>query len=133
MLTPEIAADLVGEALQMVMVLVAVLVVPGLVVGLLLFMVGAVLGYLYVLPQTLRVLFSFQSEAIAPFITYDNYFGFVLQVCLALGISFELPLILICELMGVPEDDTDEEGRPSRDMGNRFPTPLTVASWPSAS
>lgn len=35
MLSPEIAADLIGEALQMVMVLVAVLVVPGLVVGLL--------------------------------------------------------------------------------------------------
>ena len=46
-------------------------------------------------PQALRVLFSFQSEAIAPFITYDNYFGFVLQVCLALGISFELPLVLV--------------------------------------
>ena len=35
MLTPDIAVDLVGEALHMVMVLVAVLVVPGLVVGLL--------------------------------------------------------------------------------------------------
>ncbi|MEP7326224.1 MAG: twin-arginine translocase subunit TatC, partial [Gemmatimonadota bacterium] len=32
--------------------------VPGLLIGLLLFMVGAVLGYLYVVPQTLRVLFS---------------------------------------------------------------------------
>ncbi|MEP7327489.1 MAG: twin-arginine translocase subunit TatC, partial [Gemmatimonadota bacterium] len=54
-----------------------------------------VLGYLYVVPQTLRVLFSFQSEALAPFITYDNYFSFLLQVVLALGISFELPLIII--------------------------------------
>ncbi|HEX6107160.1 MAG TPA: twin-arginine translocase subunit TatC [Gemmatimonadales bacterium] len=69
--------------------------VPSLFIGLLLFLTGAVLAFLYVVPQALRVLFSFQSEAIAPFITYDAYFGFVLQVVLALGISFELPLIII--------------------------------------
>ena len=46
-------------------------------------------------PQALKVLFSFQTEAIPPFITYDNYFSFVLQVTLALGISFELPLVII--------------------------------------
>jgi len=69
--------------------------VPALFAGLVLFLTGSILAYLFVIPQALRVLFSFQSEAIAPFITYDNYFDFVLQVCLALGISFELPLILI--------------------------------------
>jgi len=35
MLTPEIAADLVEEALHLVMILVAILVIPGLIVGLL--------------------------------------------------------------------------------------------------
>src|SRR5215210_4344236 len=69
--------------------------VPTLFVGLLLFLTGAVLAYLIVVPRALRVLFSFQSEAIAPFITYDAYFGFVLQIVLALGISFELPLVMI--------------------------------------
>src|SRR3954452_7097759 len=69
--------------------------VPSLFVGLALFLTGVVLAYLFVVPQALRVLFSFQSEAIAPFITYDAYFGFVLQVCLALGVSFELPLVLV--------------------------------------
>jgi sec-independent protein translocase protein TatC len=69
--------------------------VPALFVGLVLFLTGAVLAYLFVVPQALRVLFSFQSEAISPFITYDAWFGFVLQVVLALGISFELPLIMI--------------------------------------
>jgi sec-independent protein translocase protein TatC len=69
--------------------------VPSLFVGLLLFLIGAVVAYVYVVPQALRVLFSFQTEAIAPFITYDAYFGFVLQVVLALGISFELPLVMI--------------------------------------
>jgi Tat protein translocase TatC len=69
--------------------------IPGLLIGLLLFLVGAALGYLYIVPQALRVLFSFQSEALAPFITYDKYFSFLLQVVLAMGISFELPLVII--------------------------------------
>jgi Tat protein translocase TatC len=69
--------------------------IPALFVGLLLFLIGAVLAYLFVVPQALRVLFSFQTEAIQPFITYDNYFDFVLQVVLALGLSFELPLVII--------------------------------------
>ena len=69
--------------------------VPSLFIGLVLFLTGAVLAYLFVVPQALRVLFSFQSEAISPFITYDAWFGFVLQVVLALGISFELPLVMI--------------------------------------
>ncbi|MDF3052450.1 MAG: hypothetical protein K0S19_555 [Geminicoccaceae bacterium] len=76
--------------------------VPSLFVGLVLFLTGMVLAYLFVVPQALRVLFSFQTEAIAPFITYDAYFGFVLQVTLALGLSFELPLvILILSWLGV--------------------------------
>jgi sec-independent protein translocase protein TatC len=69
--------------------------VPSLFVGLFLFLTGATLAYLFVVPQALRVLFSFQSEAIAPFITYDAWFGFVLQVVLALGLSFELPLVMV--------------------------------------
>ncbi len=69
--------------------------VPSLFVGLALFLTGVVIAYLFVVPQALRVLFSFQTEAIAPFITYDAYFAFVLQVTLALGLSFELPLIII--------------------------------------
>lgn len=69
--------------------------VPALFAGLVLFLAGAVLAYLFVVPQALRVLFSFQTEAIQPFITYDAYFDFVLQVVLALGLSFELPLGII--------------------------------------
>src|SRR5918995_1778375 len=69
--------------------------VPSLFIGLLLFMTGVALAYFFVVPQALRVLFSFQTEAIAPFITYDKYFSFVMQVTMALGISFELPLVII--------------------------------------
>src|SRR5437899_9020017 len=81
--------------------------VPALFAGLLLFLTGAAIAYVFVVPQALRVLFSFQTEAIQPFITYDAYFDFVLQVVLALGISFELPLIIIIlawlGIVGPPE------------------------------
>jgi Tat protein translocase TatC len=70
-------------------------VVPALFGGLGLFLAGAVLAWLFVVPKALQVLFSFQTEAIAPFITYDAYFGFVVQLVLALGISFELPLVML--------------------------------------
>src|SRR5688572_23946688 len=70
-------------------------VVPALFGGLLLFLAGAALAWAFVVPKALSVLFSFQTEAIAPFITYDAYFGFVIQLVLALGISFELPLVML--------------------------------------
>lgn len=70
-------------------------IVPALFVGTGLFLAGAVVAYLFVVPQALRVLFSFQSEALVPMVTYSAYFGFVLQIVLALGLSFELPLIIV--------------------------------------
>ncbi len=69
--------------------------VPALFAGALLFMTGGVLAWIFVVPKTLEVLFSFQSEAIAPMITYDAYFDFIVQIVVALGISFELPLVMI--------------------------------------
>ena len=72
------------------------------------------------MPQALRVLFSFQTEAIAPFITYDAYFGFVLQVVLALGISFELPLVMIILLLA-------GRGRAGRSSTGSAATPIVLA------
>ena len=71
------------------------LVVPALVAGMLLFLTGAALGYIFIVPQAVKVFFSFQSEALQPMITYNEWFGFVMQIVLALGISFELPLVII--------------------------------------
>jgi sec-independent protein translocase protein TatC len=68
---------------------------PALLVGLLLFLVGAGLGWYFVVPQALRVFLGFQSEALAYVITYTEYFSFILQIVIALGLSFELPLVII--------------------------------------
>ncbi|HKV75901.1 MAG TPA: twin-arginine translocase subunit TatC [Gemmatimonadales bacterium] len=69
--------------------------IPALFAGLILFLIGAALGWTYVVPQALNVFFSFQSDALAYVITYNEYFSFIMQIVLALGISFELPLVII--------------------------------------
>ena len=70
-------------------------ILPALVAGLGLFLIGATLGYVFVVPQALRVFFSFQADSLQPMITFDAWFGFALQIILALGVSFELPLVII--------------------------------------
>ena len=69
--------------------------VPALFVGLGLFLTGSALAWFLVVPQALAILLSFQAEAFNTLITYEKYFGFVLQIVLAMGISFELPLLLV--------------------------------------
>jgi sec-independent protein translocase protein TatC len=69
--------------------------VPALFAGLVLFLAGAVFSWLFVVPKALEVLFGFQAGAFNNMITYDAYFGFVLQIVLAMGLSSELPLLLI--------------------------------------
>ena len=57
--------------------------IPALLAGLLLFITGAILAYIFVLPPVLRVLFSFQTEAITYFTNADAYFAFVVEIVLA--------------------------------------------------
>jgi Tat protein translocase TatC len=71
------------------------LVVPALLAGSVLFLLGAVAGYLLVLPRALAVLLGFQIQALQPIITADRYFGFAAQIIIAFGVVTELPLILI--------------------------------------
>jgi len=69
--------------------------VPALFVGLLLFLGGGTAAFLFIVPQALRVLMSVQYGSFNTMITFDAYFSFVMQVVLALGISSELPLLMI--------------------------------------
>ncbi|HEU5218876.1 MAG TPA: twin-arginine translocase subunit TatC, partial [Gemmatimonadales bacterium] len=69
--------------------------VPALFVGLALFLTGGSLAFLFIVPQALRVLMGVQSGSFNPMITYDAYFSFVMQIVLALGLSCELPLLMI--------------------------------------
>ncbi len=69
--------------------------IPSLLVGTALFGVGAAFGFGYLVPQSLPILFSFQSEGLAVLITYSEYFSFVLQIVLAMGLAFEIPLVIM--------------------------------------
>lgn len=74
-------------------------IVPALFVGMLLFLLGGAIGFLVIVPKALSVLLNIQAGNFDLMITYERYFGFVLQIVLAMGISFELPLVMI--IMGV--------------------------------
>lgn len=69
--------------------------VPALFVGLALFLAGGIAAFILVVPQALRVLMSFQQGSFNPMITFEHYYSFVLQVVLALGLSSELPLLMV--------------------------------------
>jgi sec-independent protein translocase protein TatC len=68
------------------------MVVPALAVGTLLFFAGT--ARLRRCSPRLSVLFSFQT-GLAILITYDRYFSFVLQLVLAMGLCFEIPLVMV--------------------------------------
>jgi Tat protein translocase TatC len=70
-------------------------VVPALTFGLLLFCAGGAFAFVYLLPQALPILLGFQTEGLEILITFDNYFSFVVQLVVAMGICFEIPLIMI--------------------------------------
>lgn len=70
-------------------------VVPTLLAGLVLFLIGALVAYLWVLPAALRILFSFQRSDLEFIITASEYFDFAALFILAFGVVFELPLVMV--------------------------------------
>ncbi|GIW53523.1 MAG: hypothetical protein KatS3mg081_2878 [Gemmatimonadales bacterium] len=70
-------------------------VVPTLLAGLVLFTIGALVAYLWVLPAALRILFSFQRSDLEFIITANEYFNFAALFILAFGLVFELPLLMV--------------------------------------
>jgi sec-independent protein translocase protein TatC len=71
-------------------------VVPALISGLVLFVVGVSIAYEWVLPAALRILLgTFQRTDLESIITADEYFSFAAQLILAFGVMFELPLVIV--------------------------------------
>jgi sec-independent protein translocase protein TatC len=65
--------------------------------GVLLFVAGAALAYIVVVPLALPWLFNFAGPSLVPLITAEDYFNFLMAMVLTFGISFELPIV-ICAL-----------------------------------
>lgn len=76
--------------------------VPAVWASVLLFLAGLAMAYFVVLPLGLGFLLSFQAETLLPIITIDEYLGFATRLLLALGLIFEMPVVLVVlSLMGI--------------------------------
>lgn len=63
--------------------------------GLLLFIAGAALAFMIVIPLALPWLLDFGTATMIPLITAEEYFGFVFAMVLTFGVSFELPIVIL--------------------------------------
>jgi sec-independent protein translocase protein TatC len=71
------------------------IIVPSLYFGLVLFCLGVLIAYLWVLPLALRFLTGFQQEYLEATIEVGQYLGFVVRLLLAFGVVFELPVVVM--------------------------------------
>jgi sec-independent protein translocase protein TatC len=88
-------------------------IIPALIAGLGLFLAGALMAYLWVLPAVFRILYGFRIGDIEWIITADAYFGLATQIILAFGVMFQLPIVmvLLCTL-GLVQPRTFRKQRP---------------------
>lgn len=70
-------------------------VTPLLIVTSALFYTGVSFAFLIVIPQVIKFLLSFGTDVLSPLIGVGPYFGFVSRLCLAFGLVFELPLLVL--------------------------------------
>ena len=70
-------------------------VIPVLIFGALLFLGGVALAFFGIIPITLRMFFSIQTNSLTPMITLGDYFDFTISLCLVLGAVFELPIAVL--------------------------------------
>lgn len=73
-----------------------------LVASILLFVCGAVFGYLYAVPGALRFLTTFAEQYVMASITADSYLNFMLAYTVGLGVLFQIPLLLVITNWATP-------------------------------
>jgi sec-independent protein translocase protein TatC len=71
------------------------IIIPALYAGLVLFVGGALLAYFYVLPATVRVMMSFQTEDMRQTIGVGSYIDMVSKLMVSFGLVFELPVVIL--------------------------------------
>ena len=70
-------------------------VLPVLIGSTALFYFGVAFAYAGVVPKTVQFLMSFSGDRLVPMINVTQYFVFVAKFCLAFGIVFQLPLVIV--------------------------------------
>ncbi len=82
-------------------------VTPLLIITTLLFYAGVSFGFLVVIPQVMVFLMSFGTAYLSPLIGIGAYFAFVSKLCLAFGLVFQLPLlVLFLSVIGILDPRT---------------------------
>jgi sec-independent protein translocase protein TatC len=71
------------------------LVVPVLLGATALFALGIFLGWRFALPVMFEVLVGMQSASLQPMFTAADVFGFMVSTCLAFGVVFQLPIVVL--------------------------------------
>lgn len=71
---------------------VSVLAIGG---SLLLFVAGVALAWGVVLPLAVQWLMGLQTDALTPVVTAREYFAFAIDMALAFGLSFQLPVVIV--------------------------------------
>lgn len=66
-----------------------------LALGLVLFCGGVALAWFFVLPASLPFLVAIGGSALSPMYTAQEYFSFVVSLCLTFGAAFELPVVIL--------------------------------------
>ena len=67
-----------------------------------LFMIGLIFSYFFLVPAALRFFISYGSEVVEPFWSFDQYFDFVAVLLFATGLAFQVPAIqVVLGLLGI--------------------------------
>ena len=78
------------------------IVAPLLAVSTLLFYGGVAFAYLILIPKVVAFLLGFGTTTLQPLIGVGPYFAFVARLCLAFGLVFQLPMVvLLLSLLGL--------------------------------
>lgn len=70
-------------------------VIPVLMLGSVLFLCGIALSWFVILPITLKFFYGIQSSGLRYMVTARKYFGFAMSMSVALGVVFELPILIL--------------------------------------
>jgi len=89
-------------------------IVPTLIAGLGLFLAGVLMAYLWVLPAVFAILDKVGDRlGVEAIYTASDYIGFALQMVLAFGIMFQLPIVMVLlSVLGLVQPKTFARQRP---------------------
>ena len=67
-----------------------------------LFLIGLVFSYFFLVPAALRFFIAYGSDVVEPFWSFDQYFDFIAVLLFATGLAFQVPAVqIVLGLLGI--------------------------------